>query len=125
MNDREPRVPLGILDPGYGDSGYWWRFQRRVMEAAQPILANRRRARVTLEGVMVSWSRTILPATLAAAVVAMLFLLGDSPASPAESIASVEEVLGLPTDGEEPLPSFLHSDEAVDRDVILFAVERF
>lgn len=125
MIDREARVPLGILDPGYDDPGYWRRFQRRVMEAAQPVLAGRHRARATLGGVMVSWSRMILPATLAAAVVAVLLLVGEGPTPQAESIASVEDVLGLPTDGEEPLPSFLHSDEAVDRDVVLFAVERF
>lgn len=124
MNDRETRVPLGVLDPGCGDPGYWWRFQKRVMDAAQPVLAHRRRARVTVGGVMASWSRMILPATLAAAVVAMLFLFGEGPAVQSESLASVEDVLGLPTDGEEPLPSFLHSDETVDRNVVLFAVEQ-
>lgn len=125
MNDLEPRVPLALLDPGHGDPGYWWRFQRAVMDAAEPVLASRRSARVTVGSVMVSWSRMILPATAAAAVVAILFVLGEGPGAPMEPLVSVADVLEFPTDGEDPLPSFLHSDEAVDRDVVLFAVERF
>ena len=125
MNDVEPGVPLAPLDPGHGDPGYWWRFQRAVMDAAEPVLASRRRAQITVESVMVSWSRMILPMMAAAAVVAVLFLAGEGPGVPAEPLVSVADVLEFPTDGEEPLPSFLHSDEAVDRDVVLFAVERF
>ena len=125
MSQVEPRVPLEILDPGYRDPGYWQRFQNRVMEAVRPHLAYRRRAQVTMGGVMLSWSRLILPVTVAAAVVVAVFLSQQAPAPEVENIAGVEEVLGFPADGEEPLPSFLHSDEAVDRDVILFAVEGF
>ena len=125
MSEVEPGVQLEILDPGCRDPGYWPWFQSRVMEAARPHLAYRRRNQVTMESVMLSWSRLILPVTVAAAAVAAAVLVRESRLPESEDIAGVEEVLGFPADGEEPIPSFLHSDEAVDRDMILFAVERF
>ena len=67
MSEMEPGVRLEILDPGYRDPGYWQRFQIQVMKAVRPHLAYRRRTQVTMGGVMVSWSRLILPATVAAA----------------------------------------------------------
>lgn len=125
MSHLEPKPPLELLDPGYEDPGYWRMFQWCVMEAARPHLARRRRAHVTVGSVMVSWSRMILPATVAVAGVALLLLFGGSSLSEVENIVGVEEVLGVPADGETPLPSFLHSDESVDRDAVLFAVEQF
>ena len=125
MSEMEPGVRLEILDPGYRDPGYWQRFQIQVIKAVRPHLAYRRRTQVTMGDVMVSWSRLILPATVAAAAIAGAVLVRQTQAPEAQDVAGVEEVLRLPADGEEPLPSFLHSDEVVSRDVILFAVEQF
>ena len=125
MSEMERRVRLEILDPGYRDPSYWPWFQNRVMENARPHLEYRRRTQVTIEGVMLSWSRLILPATVAAAAIAGAVLLRQTQVPEAQDVAGVEEVLRLLADGEEPLPSFLHSDEVVNRDVILFAAEQF
>ena len=122
MNGNEPRVPLEVLEPGDSDPTYWDRFQLRVIEAARSTLSHRRRASVTLGGIVVSWGRLILPLAAAAGLSALLVSGGTDPSS--QGIAGVEEVLE-PPDGEEPLPSFLHSDELVDRDLVLFAVEGF
>ncbi len=125
MRKIEPRAPLEVLDPAYGDPGYWQRFQNRIMDALRPQLVARRERRVTVESVMLSWSRLVVPATVAAAAVAGALLLPQPRALETEEVAGVEEVIGIPADGEAPLPSFLHSDEVVDRDVVLLAVEQF
>jgi len=124
MTEREPRVPLEILDPGFGDVKYWERFHRRVMSEARVRLAARRQASLTMGDIVVSWGRMILPLAAAAALSVLLLAPRDA-VRPDQEIAGVEEVLELPASGEEPLPSFLHSNELVDRDVVLFAVEGF
>ena len=124
MSDFEPKAPLEILDPAEGDPTYWRRFQREVMDVAAPVLAERRRARLTMEGVVFSWGRLILPAAVAAAAVASLLIPGEPPAAPPiEVVAGVEDVLGLPPYGGNSIPAFLHSNENVDRDLVLLAVE--
>ncbi len=128
MGDLEPKAPLEILDPANGDPTYWLRFQRGVMEATEPVLAERRRARLTMEGVVFSWGRLILPAAVAAAAVASLLIPNEPPAAPPiEAVAGVEDVLESPAyggnAGGNALPSFLHSKEDVDRDLVLLAVE--
>ncbi len=121
MSEVEPRAPLEVLDPAIRDPGYWERFQRRVMAAARPHLAERSRAEVTVEDIMVSWGRLILP--LAAAAVAAAVLL-SARGNAVDELGGVQEALAVPVEGE-PLPAFLHSDEVVDRDLVLFAVEGF
>jgi hypothetical protein len=124
MSQIEPRVPLDILDPGQADSLYWDRFQRRVMTAVRPHLSRRRDTRVTVERVMLSWSRLVLPVAVAAAIGAVV-LARESSLQEVDEIVGLEEVLEVPDDGAEPLPTFLHSDEVVDRDILLLAVEGF
>lgn len=124
MNQLEPKVPLDVLDPERDDPGYWDRFQARVLEAVAPVLAERRRERITVGDVMLSWSRLVLPLAAAAAALGVLIprvALQDEVVA----VAGVEDVIGVPADGGEPLPAFLHSDEDVDRDVVLFAVQDF
>ncbi len=129
MSQTEKWAPLEILDPGHGDPSYWRGFQDRVMSRVRPNLARRRGTpgvrgeEITLGSVMLSWSRLILPTT--AVAVAVVFLLFEPSVPVSEEVSGVEEALVLPREGEEPFPTFLYSDEAVDRDVVLFAVEGF
>lgn len=123
MTEMEPRVPMEALDPERGEPGYWDRFQARVMEAVRPALAERRRASETVGAVMLSWSRLVLPLAAAAAVVAVLAVPGEPASESPLPVAGIEELIRTPVDGEDPLPSFLHSEEVVDRDLVLLAVE--
>jgi hypothetical protein len=101
------------------------RFQQRVMEAVASELASRRRAALTMGDVVLSWGRLVVPGAVAAAVIAAVFVLRPPASDELAPVAGLEEVLSAPAAGEEPLPAFLYSDEIVDRDVVLFAVEGF
>lgn len=116
---------LRALDPERSEPGYWARLHRRVMEAAAPELARRRAIRdVTLDEVMSSWARTVVPTALLAAVVAGLLLLQDTGAETGASRpADVEEALleGLEGSGF----SALASERDGDPNAVMFAVESF
>lgn len=122
--DPEER-PLRALDPERIEPGYWARFQRRILEAAAPELARRRSLRdVTLDEVMFSWARTVVPTALLAAAVAGLVLLQDARPEPAASVsADVEEALleGLEDSGF----SAVASGRGDDPNAVMFAVESF
>ena len=124
MSEHDRSVPLKVLDPGYDDPGYWERFQRKVMRSAGPLLAQRRRDELTVEGLMLSWSRLVLPFALAAALAALVLLPRTRTDGIAE-LAGVEEVVDVPEAGQQRLPHFLHTNQVVDRDLMLFAVEGF
>lgn len=81
--DRE--ASFEALDPGWGDPGYWDRFQDRTLALLEPELARRRRAgeRITVSEVVTSWSRTVVPVAMAAAAAALMVLL-THPAGPGE-----------------------------------------
>lgn len=125
MNELEPEVSIRILDPEDADPGYWERLHADIVSRAEGELVRRRRARFTIETQVVSWSRAILPIAAAAAGVAFALLTFEGSTSATEAFAGLEDVIVVPTDGEPPLPYFLHSDQEVDRDAVLFAVERF
>lgn len=125
MNNLEPEIPLRVLDPEGTDPGYWERFHARSLRRAEAELVRRRRARFTVESQLMSWGRAILPVAAAAAAVAFAILAVDGPPSSTETFAGLEDVIDVSIDGEPPLPYFLHSDQEVDRDAVLFAVERF
>lgn len=76
------------------------RMVRRVMARAAGELA-RRRARFSLNGVILSWRWRVLMASGVLAVAALLVLLRvDRPphatVAPADSVLTVEEALGVP-----------------------------
>ena len=129
MSQTEKWAPLEILDPGHGDPSYWRGFQDRVMSRVRPNLARRRGTpgvrgeEITLGSVMLSWSRLILPTT--AVAVAVVFLLFEPSVSRFRGGFRSRRSSCSSLEGEEPFPTFLYSDEAVDRDVVLFAVEGF
>jgi hypothetical protein len=126
MSDIEPKLPLELLDPGCDDPQYWERSHARIMRAAQPHLAQRAAARSeTMGEILLSWSRLVVPVTMAAAAVAGLILLQPLEDESPASVAGLVEVLHQPDSGEPPLPYFLHEADVVDRDMILFAMEEF
>ena len=123
MNRIDPELLLAELDPGRRDPGYWLRFQERVLNAVASEMAARRRAVLTLGDVVLSWGRMVVPMAVAVvAFAALLFLQRDSEEE-LPSVVGLEEVLSVPSDGEVRLPEFLYSDQVVDRDDVLFAVE--
>ncbi len=126
MSALEPERRLRELDPQQGDDRYWSRFQVRIMEAAAPALAARReRARMTVGGVFLSWSRLVVPATVTAAAVAALILLQGGPTEEVAVEVGVEELLWSAEEEADPLPAFLRTEQVVDRDVVLFALEEY
>jgi hypothetical protein len=122
---RETGPDLSILDPGLADAGYWRRFETRVLTTALPALARRRRAaRTTLPEVVNAWSRLLVPAAAAAAITGIFFL-----ATPAEegvaAVGDLDEVVLPGEEGYGTMPSFLASEDTLDRDVVEFAVGDF
>ena len=70
---------LGRLDPGRDDAGYWPRFHAAVMRAARDELARRRMlADVTVSELVASWGRTLVPAAVLAASVAVFLVTRPS-----------------------------------------------
>lgn len=126
MNDIEPGIDLRSLDPGESSAGYWNRFHAEVMGAAEMELARRRAAALSVSGVLLSWSRAVVPAAAVAAAVAGILLVPAPPAPEASSALGmgVEEILREEAVRAELAPVFLSSDESPD-DVFLVAVERF
>jgi hypothetical protein len=116
--DRALERALGTLDPAAHVPGYWTDFRRRVMLAAAPELARRRRwAEVTVSDVVFSWSRTLVPsAMMAAAVAGFLLMRAGSRDLPAP--LRLEQILWEGID--------LTSGPQVDLEVeISFAAESF
>ena len=117
--------PLEALDPEGVDPGYWARLHRRILETAAPELARRRRLRdATLDEVMSSWARTVVPTALLAAALAGLLLLQDASPEPARSAsADVEEALleGLEGSGFSAVASSGNGEPSA----VIFAGESF
>lgn len=115
--DREVGSWLASVDPGRSDATFWMRFHRSVMDGARFELARRRReAELTVVGVVSSWSRALLPATLAAAAAAGIFLA--RPALPeADHPLSVEEVLSMGL--ADPIPDSPDGDDEVPGGILV------
>jgi hypothetical protein len=94
------------------------------MEAVGPELSLRRRAPITVGEARLSWSRLVSPFA-AAAVVAALFLLRAPEGDDLANLAGLEELLHQVSDAEFALPTFLHRDAEVNRDMVLLALEEF
>ena len=74
--DMELAEALGALNPESLDPNYWFRFKGWVLTEAGPELARRRlMAELTVVDVLTSWSRTIVPTALIAALMAGVVLL--------------------------------------------------
>ena len=117
--------PLKALDPERDEPGYWARLHRRIMAAAAPELARRRALRdVTLDEVISSWARTVVPTALLAAALAGLLLVQDARPEPGRSAAAdVEEALleGLEDSGFPAVASGRDGEP----NAVMFAGESF
>ena len=84
---------LEYLDPARQDPAYWVRFRGWVMSSAGGELARRRlMAKLTIEDVVSSWARAVLPTAMLAAAVAGLVLL-RGPALEDPVLLGIEELL--------------------------------
>ena len=104
---------LQALDPASDDPNYWLRFRSWVMTEAASELARRRLVvELTVEDVLASWSRAVLPVAMAAAVAAIAFMRTlevDQP--PVATAVGVEELLVVEVP-EETQPVLLSPDAA-------------
>ena len=82
---------LGALDPASDDPSYWFRFRSTVAMRAMGELSRRRRAELTVGDLVISWSRTLVPATALAAAAAGFLLMRSAPV--VETPLGVEEIL--------------------------------
>ena len=124
MSDIEPRLPLGSLDPASGDTRYWERFHDRVMKAAGAELARRRALPLTVSGVLLSWSRLLVPGAAVAAVVAGLILIPPVDTEDLTPLFAVEDILRQEATMADLAPVFLASEIASD-DMFAISVEWF
>ncbi len=121
--ETEPTVPLGPLDPGHDDPWYWDRFHSRVLAAAGPELARRRRlAEFTISDMVLSWGRLLVPGTLVAAAASAALLFFGVDADPELPLMDLEELLVWEAP-EGGVPSALLTGEVADIEVFLVAVE--
>lgn len=96
---------LGVLDPGFGDTSYWRRFQLRVVSRAGTELRRRSLQHATVSDVVESWTRALVPIAAIAAAIAGLMLVQDRTVEFAGPVG-VEEVL-IAELGEPALPDLV------------------
>ena len=111
---------LRSLDPATGDANYWLRFRNWVMSDAAAELARRRLiAEMTVEDVLASWSRSVLPVAMAAAVAAIAFIRNpEVEEAPLAITVGVEELLVVEVPAETQ-PVLLSPDAAAG--IVAFA----
>ena len=109
--DEELAVQLRSLDASQGDPSYWVRFRNWVMTDAASELARRRLAvELTVEDLLESWSRAVIPVAMAAAVATITLMQSPQADDTKVSVAiGVEELLvrEIPV---ETQPVFLSPD---------------
>ena len=115
---------LQTLDPGSDDPTYWLRFRSWVMtEAASELTRRRLVVKLTVEDVLVSWSRAVLPIAVAAAVAAIAFIRSSQvETTPVAAAVGVEELLVVEV-APETQPVFLSPGAAAG--VVAFASDIF
>lgn len=124
MKINEERIPLDALDPEGRDPGYWEWLHRRIMAAASLELARRRSLEdLTVSGVLMSWSRAVVPTALLAAALATLLLLSE-PEGPEASLGTEDEVL-VSEDPESAGWPFFQEDTSPEEGVTFAALPSF
>ena len=93
--DVELEEQLRVLDPSQDDPSYWFRFRGWVMKEAEGELARRRMSvDLTVEDLLESWSRTVIPVAMAAAIAAIALIRSSPDEAPELFMAvGVEELL--------------------------------
>lgn len=108
---------LKALDPATGDPNYWMRFRSEVVEKAALQLARRRReAQLTIQDVMSSWSRTVMPTALFAAALAGIALIRPGADVIEQPAVAAPLAVELP---QEVAPVLLSPEEAAG--IVAFA----
>ena len=96
MNEMDERLPLGAMDPGSRDPGFWVRFHARVMDRARVELARRRlEVEPTIVDVVFAWRRTLIPLTLLAAGGILLMVVVLASLVPARQASGIEPMRAL------------------------------
>lgn len=75
MEDNDRMTSLEALDPGHERPGYWNDARARIMDRVAFELARRRAAaRESVAAVLSGWSRSLIPAAVAAAAIAAVLV---------------------------------------------------
>ena len=93
--DVELEEQLRVLDPSQDDPSYWFRFRGWVMKEAEGELARRRMSvDLTVEDLLESWARTVIPVAMAAGIAAITLIRSSPDDDPKVFMAvGVEELL--------------------------------
>ena len=93
--DVELEEQLRVLDPSQDDPSYWFRFRGWVMKEAAGELARRRMSvDLTVEDLLESWARTVIPVAMAAGIAAITLIRSSPDDDPKVFMAvGVEELL--------------------------------
>lgn len=79
MEDNDRIATLEALDPGHERPGYWDERQARIMNRVAFELARRRTAaRESVAAVLSGWSRSLIPAAVAAAAIAAVLVATEA-----------------------------------------------
>ena len=123
MNRDEGIQDLRALDPATEDPGYWAGFRTAVLSRAVGELARRRElARLTVPGLLSSWSRSLIPVSLAAAAIAA-FMVSYERASESEAAPIALEELFLEETREGPFNAVMEGTMEVAPAAFLSMVE--
>ena len=126
MSEMDERLPLGRLDPGSRDPGFWVRFHAQVMDRARAELARRRLAvEPTVADMVCAWRRTLIPLTLlAAALAAILLTMSGKEQQTTLPPLALEDML-LESVSGDPLPAVLSGGPELEEVAFLTGLERF
>ncbi len=125
MRNNDRRTILAALDPGRDNPGYWRECRARIMDRVAFELARRRAAaRASVAQVLSGWSRSLIPASVAAAVIAAVAIASESQrvAEPPEARLVLQDVLGEAAD-ETGLEALLASDRTASPSAFMALVE--
>lgn len=93
MNNEERFEAIRNLDPAREDPGYWVGFRKQVLERAMGELARRReRVRMSVPVVLSAWSRSLIPVSLAAAIIAGIMVISERRVSEDPVPLALEEL---------------------------------
>jgi len=96
MEDNDRMTSLRALDPGRENPGYWNEYRARIMDRVAFELARRRAAaRESVASVLSGWSRSLIPAAVAAAAIAAVLLSAEARGSGVpEAQLVMQDILG-------------------------------
>ncbi len=123
---NEDRIDaLTVLDPGRDNPGYWNRIGARIMDRVAFELARRRAAaRASVAQTLCRWSRSLIPAAVAAAVIAALWAASNSwrTPTPPEARLVLQDMLGETAD-ESGFEALLVNDRTGSAGAFMALVE--